>query len=296
MMGASMRRFAAVGLAAGLLVGQMSAQGAAKPVEPGMSVPAGDPGAMDAVPANIKFDVVSFRRCPPDQRGNSSVDSPANGDYLAYHCMPVSSLIYFAYLGALKVFSFQPGFPAWMDEDRYEFTAKVAPEDIRAWQKLDLPGRRVLLRGVLANVVKLKISIDQTPQSVYLLTVAKGGPKLTLDKASEPAPPPDPRMRAPLTFQWYARGPQFKKATMGNLVELLSGHLNHIVQDRTGLTDTYSFTIPLTLDHGIDPSTRMGDDGPSLNEGLAALGLRLDIAKVPNDRLLVEHIERPAEN
>jgi uncharacterized protein (TIGR03435 family) len=149
---------------------------------------------------------------------------------------------------------------------------------------------------VLANAVKLKISIDQTPQTVYLLTVAKGGPKLTLDKADDRAPPPDPRTRAPITWQWFARGPQFKKATMDNLAECLSGHLNLVVQDRTGLTDTYSFTIPLTLDHGIDPSTRMGDDGPSLNEGLAALGLRLTTAKVPNDRLLIEHIERPAEN
>jgi hypothetical protein len=53
----------------------------------------------------------------------------------------------------------------------YRRLAKVAPEDIPAWQKLDLTGRRILMRSVLAATLKLKVSLYNMLQPVYLLAV-----------------------------------------------------------------------------------------------------------------------------
>jgi len=88
-----------------------------------------------------------------------------------------NSLIYYAYTTAEHPF-LMSGEPGWVDTDRYEFIGKVAPEDIAAFQKLDLPSRRMMMRGVLADLLKLQLHPDPTLHSVYDLVVAKGGMKL----------------------------------------------------------------------------------------------------------------------
>ena len=94
-------------------------------------------------------------------------------DYLAYHCEPLSRIIYFAYNGAVKVYNLDGPYPKWVDDDRYEFIVKVAPEDFPAWQKLDLPARRLVIRKVLADAVKLKVRVDYTPKAIYAITATK---------------------------------------------------------------------------------------------------------------------------
>src|SRR5580692_5109164 len=54
---------------------------------------------IDAVPPKINFDVVSFKRCPPDKFGTTKVDMPLTADYIAYHCESLSTVISFAYRG-----------------------------------------------------------------------------------------------------------------------------------------------------------------------------------------------------
>ena len=130
------------------------------------------PAPIDVVPPKIDFDVVSFKRCPPDKYGTTKVDMPMTADYLAYHCESLSRIIYFAYYGSIKVYSLD-GYPKWVDDDRYEFIVKVAPEDFPAWQKLDLPARRLVIRTVLADTVKLKIRVDNSPKAIYALTATK---------------------------------------------------------------------------------------------------------------------------
>jgi len=110
----------------------------------------------------IHFDVVSFKRCA--SVGSSEVDLPTDGDYLAYHCQPVSRIIYFAYAGATAFHFILSGYPSWVETDLYDFEAKVAEEDIATWQETDLNTRRVAVRGMLAEELKLKIHVDTTPK------------------------------------------------------------------------------------------------------------------------------------
>ena len=51
-----------------------------------------------------------------------------------------------------------------METDLYDFEAKVAEEDIATWQKLGLEARRMAVRRLLAEELKLKIHVDTTPK------------------------------------------------------------------------------------------------------------------------------------
>ena len=113
-------------------------------------------------PPQIHFDVVLFKGCAGV--GSSEVDLPADGDYVAYHCQPVSRIIYFAYTGATALNFNLSGYPSWVETDLYDFKAKVADEDIATWQEMGLNARRVAVRELLAEELKLKIHFDTTPK------------------------------------------------------------------------------------------------------------------------------------
>jgi Protein of unknown function (DUF3738) len=130
------------------------------------SIPASGGGAQPGTftvvgpPPQIHFDVVSFKRCAGG--GSSEVDLPMDGDSVACHCQPVFRIIYFAYTGA-TAFNFNlSGYPSWVETDLYDFEAKVAAEDVATWQKMGLNARRVAVRGLLAEELKLRIHVETT--------------------------------------------------------------------------------------------------------------------------------------
>jgi len=258
--------------------------------------PAANPMAFDAVPAKIDFDVVQFKRCPQGKFGNTKVDMPMDGDYLAYHCETISRLIYFAYNGASKVYTVAGGYPSWVDEERWEFVVKVAPEDIAAWQKLDLSARRVVIRRVLADALKLKIRMETTQQTVYALRADKGGPKMAVYKDGDHTKLPDGRVLDGRSNEWAGVLSYYQDYSMTQLVNTLTAHLDHTVVDQTDLHQFYNFSIPIVPGTGWDPSVGLVQDGESLMEGVRALGLRLESTKAPVERLVIDHIERPEEN
>lgn len=254
---------------------------------------------MDAKPANINFDVVSFKRCPEGKFGTTKVDMPLNADYLAYHCETMVRLIYFAYLGAIKVYSLAPNYPKWVDTNRYEFVVKVAPEDFPKWKQLSLPERRVLIRKVLTERTKLQIRVDDSRQSIYALTVSKNV-KLKEYKDGDQTTLPDGRVQVGRAANWVKWNAYFQGETMAGLAEILSAHLDRLVLDRTNLTGRYTFEMPLIPGDGIDPgatiTTPDGDEIPSVLDGLNRLGLRLDSTTGPVERMMIDHIEPPEED
>jgi uncharacterized protein (TIGR03435 family) len=242
---------------------------------------------LDAVPANIHFDVVSFKPCPAGKEGSTKVDQPLDGDYLAYHCETVYRLIYFAYNGVVKDYDFVDNDAPWIYADHYEFIAKVAPEDIPAWQKLDLTGRRILIRGVLAATLKLKVSLYNMTQPVYLLTVAKGGAKLKPYKDGDQTKMPDGRTLMGREVGWVGLVAYFQDFTMSQLAQLLGTHLDRNVVDRSGLTAPYTFSIPLAFGGDNDPNAHIPtQDDLSTAEGLADLGLRFGDRQTPDGQTL----------
>jgi uncharacterized protein (TIGR03435 family) len=236
---------------------------------------------------------VSWKRCIPDAKGNKRVDLPIDSDFVAYHCQPIRQVIYFAFNGPAP-FELS-GHPAWVDDDLYEFTAKVAPEDIAAWQAMTINDKRVAVRDILADQLKLKLHVDKTPQPAYALTVAKGGPKLTEYKVGEQWKIPDGRILEGRQHVFNGDVGYFQNSDMNNLAANLSARLDRPVLDQTGLAGSYDVTLPISKAAGANPFADTGDE-PSVESGLEQLGLKLVPAKIEADGLVVDHIERPPEN
>jgi uncharacterized protein (TIGR03435 family) len=251
---------------------------------------------IDAVPPKINFDVVSFKRCPPDKYGTTKVDMPMTADYLAYHCESLSRIIYFAYSGSVKVYSLESGYPKWVDDDHYEFIVKVAAEDFPAWQKLDLPARRLLIRKVLEDTVKLKIRVDNSPKAIYELTAMKKV-NLTAYKEGDQTKLPDGRVQDGRRHDWIGNTSYFQAFTMADLAEILTANMDRVVADHTNLSGKYTFVMPFVGGANMAPYTQLGgEDAPTLEDGLEHLGLQLKPAKGLVERLVIDHIEKPEED
>ncbi len=110
----------------------------------------------------IHFDVVSFKRCASGSP--TEVDMPADGDYVAFHCQPVSRILNFAYAGAGSSNANLSGYPGWVDADRYDFKAEVAGEDADTWQKMSLDARREKVRQLLDDELKLETHVITPPR------------------------------------------------------------------------------------------------------------------------------------
>jgi len=54
----------------------------------------------------------------------------------------------------------------------------VAPADLPTWKKMTLTEKRMMVRELLADELKLQVHEDTTEHPVFDLVVAKGGPKL----------------------------------------------------------------------------------------------------------------------
>ncbi|HEX9200481.1 MAG TPA: TIGR03435 family protein [Acidobacteriaceae bacterium] len=256
------------------------------------SAPAGGdaagPGIIVVAPApKIRFDVVSFKRCADE--GSKKVDMPADGDYVAAHCQPIAQLIYFAYVGATASNFNLSGYPLWVDTNLYDFEAKVAPEDIALWQKMGSSARRMAVQRLLADELKLKIRVDPTPKLVYTLSVADSGAKLKEYAQGEQQKLPNGLTLTGKDMTWVGRIAYFQDASMGNLAESLGAHLDRQVVNRTGLTGSYDFSLPLPQG--------TGNSAPSVAQAVSQLGLKLEAGKTKVDGVVVvDHIEPPSAN
>jgi uncharacterized protein (TIGR03435 family) len=85
---------------------------------------------------------------------------------------------------------------------------------------------------------------------------------------------------------------------MADLADGLAARLDRDVINKTGLTGRYDFHVkPLPSAH-YDPKTTDVDstDFAGIIEGVKNLGLRLEPAKADTTVIVIDHIERPADN
>jgi len=251
----------------------------------------------------ITFDVVSFKRVKPDQNPlglRARRKLPDDGDFISYHASSVDDLLMFAYAGTSSGPFAISGEPDWVKNDLYDFTAKVAPEDVEAWKNLQLMDKRAMVQRVLEDALKLKVHADTSMHPVYDLVVAKGGPKLMDYHVGDTVTPPFPNSKPTTGYllTGFNRGNMVAQdVTMADLVRILSrpdiGAGREVI-DKTGLKGTYDFD--LLMPHG-EGAEQLEDAGvPSVFEGLKELGLQLVPSKGPNQGIVIDQIERPAEN
>lgn len=142
----------------------------------------------------------------------------------------------------------------------------------------------LMLQAVLADRFKLVLHRETRVSPIYALVVAKNGPKLKVSQADTTSSS-NPR-----------RGHiEYKKVTMATLATRFhaSGWTDRTVIDKTGLTGEYDFILDWT------PDDAKSDDlsAPSLFTAVQEqLGLKLEPQTAPREFLVIDHVEKPAEN
>jgi len=156
----------------------------------------------------------------------------------------------------------------------------------------------LMLRSLLADRFKLTIRHERKELPVYVLVLAKNGPKFAEDNTH-------PEI-AGITARGRAKF-EVTSGTLSGLVFVLSMQLElggRTVLDQTGLQGHYSFTFQWTPENlaassgpSADRASSSESSGPSLFTALKEqLGLRLESTRAPVDTIVIEHIERPTEN
>jgi uncharacterized protein (TIGR03435 family) len=238
----------------------------------------------------LTFEVASVKPSLPG-RGGIIRMMPGNQRYHG-EGMPLRVMMTVAYTVTDRQIA---GGPAWMNTDRYDIEAKAARP--RTADEL-----HIMLQHLLQERFQLKLRRETREESAYLLTVAKGGPKLPVHDPEDKDYPPIGGNNVTANDGTVCPGILGRNITMDYFAFFLSRVMDRTVVDRTALPARYDVALQFV------PEARLrngdGAGGPQLTPGCSdiqtalprQLGLRLDSGKGPVQYLVVEHAEKPTEN
>jgi uncharacterized protein (TIGR03435 family) len=157
---------------------------------------------------------------------------------------------------------------------------------------------KLLIQDVLTQRFGLKFHHDHRELPVYVLTVAKGGPKMKVTENK----PSDPR-----NFLFRGLGKlMVTNSTMEDVCHGFQGAvMDRPVVDHTELTERYDFNLNWTPDQSqftqmgapIPPPSDDPNAPPSLYTALQEqLGLKLEPTKAQADVMVIDHAEKPSAN
>jgi uncharacterized protein (TIGR03435 family) len=195
--------------------------------------------------------------------------------------------------------------PSWADSERYTIEAKSQGN----------PGagtmRGPMLQALLEDRFALKIRRETREGRVYLVTVAKGGPKLPPFQGgcapislAHPVPLPAGQNSCRASFQ--AKGanqmfddPGFDMDSFALWITRAGGFDGPLL-NKTGLTGYFHFHVEFLSNRKPgDPGFTPTDDPPFPSIFTAMqqqLGLKVEAGKGPREFLVVDHLEKPSEN
>lgn len=208
------------------------------------------------------------------------------------------------------------GGPAWMDSSRYDIVAKPAGNPPRS----EMYGP--MLQSLLEDRFKLKVHRETKSGRVYLLTVAKNGPKLSAAKDGACArldidhPPPSDNAATPVCGKPNIKSGNELVAldipggTIADLCSQLNLRMDREVIDRTGIAGRFDIHLEVTpadlrpkfvAGRSAEEQGQTGADdvdaGPSISTALQQqLGLKLQPGTGPVQVIVVDQIERPTDN
>lgn len=263
-----------------------------------------------------KFEVASIKECTNADRPPPSTSSPGR---LGLSCWPLSRLIAEAYetfatgkVDPLKFLFPRPleGGPAWVNSARYSIDAKAEGPQSGAMM------RGPMMQTLLEDRFQLKIRREIREVPVYIMTGAKGGPKLhrTVEGSCNPVDPTDLTQSLkilPGGKPWClvptngSKGPLMVFDVHGMTLDTFSNLLRpdgRPVINRTGLSGAYD----IHLEWESNAPTASAPDGvaasdPSPHASIIVamreqLGLQLDPGKGTREFLMIDRIEKPSRN
>jgi uncharacterized protein (TIGR03435 family) len=239
-------------------------------------------------PSQQDFEVASIRRSEPGNlRGSTFEFLPGGGLRIANGTL--RAILETAY----DVREFQIlGGPGWVNSERYDILARSADSlSNEAGATNDVKVVRLRLQALLRQRFNLEVHRETRELPEYALEVAKKGPKLIQDDASNGS------NNARTGIQRSCGQMIGTNTTMANLSLMLARQLDRPVLDRTGLTGKYNFQFVWTPDTRPCSGSPESSNAPSIFTALEeTLGLRLESIKGPVDTLIIDRADRPSEN
>jgi uncharacterized protein (TIGR03435 family) len=225
------------------------------------------------------FEVASVKLSVDATRKPSLGPSPGGERFTARN-MPLLWLISSAYDVSIRQIS---GLPKSFSSNSYDIEGRLA-------QRASREQMMKMLRTLIEDRFKLRLRHESKEVSAYVLTVAKGGPKLDENTSG-----------ADLEARNSGAGREsYRNFPMPIFANILAAHLGDTVVDKTGLNSSYDFKLEFRPESagegakdGHEPAANL--DGPSLFTALQEqLGLELKRQKVVVELLVIDHIEEPS--
>jgi uncharacterized protein (TIGR03435 family) len=239
--------------------------------------------------ANPTFEVATIKPSEPGSRGKLIGFRGRHFNAMNFN---VNDLISFAYGFHTQQII---GAPDWFASDLYVIDGVPDTEGIPSQHQQNL-----MLQKLLADRFQLKFHHEQKELAVYVITVAKGGPKMTKDAGG----PDDP-----MAFFFRGFGDlTVRNQTMADFATWFQGSVtDKPVVDHTGLTDRYDFTLKWTPDdsqfvqfrgsNALPPPKDDPNAPPSLYTAVQEqLGLKFESTRAPDDVIVIDHVEKPSPN
>ena len=272
-------------------------------------------------------DPVSFEdiTAKPNNTSNYYLGSMIRSDGFYARNNPLGYAVAYAY--NVELWSDFVGLPGWATSENFDVIGKmVSPSNIAVWKKMPDDQKRRLVRGILEDRFGLRVHVETREEPIYALVVVEGGPKMQAVEAPQEAPqevPQNVQSCGPSGYRlacgsygpsgywaWGSKGTMMQHATMQVLARFLYGlDLGRPVQDHTGLTGHYDFTLGFAPIHfsgdpeaspsGVysGPGGPANTDVPLIFTNLQEqLGLKLEPGTGPVERYVIDHIERPLGN
>lgn len=264
------------------------------------------------------YDVVSLKPVHPDRIMSTAVShrpDGIDGESVTVEMLVRSSYAY-TFTGGKGNFvndDVITGLPDWAKKDYFSLEAKMSPEQVAVFAKLDGGQQRAcqdnMEQALLRDRFRLKIHRQPRQVLAYELVVANGGPKFKESPGPDPNAPNGPDGK-PQTMRLSGRqspdGPEIVLHAYSMPIQQLTNLLmiysamgvNHTVVDRTGLTGTYSFNLAFRDVTALGSTNAAASNpGSSIFTALEdQLGLRLQRTTLTFDTVVVDQVERPSEN
>jgi uncharacterized protein (TIGR03435 family) len=261
---------------------------------PDAAWPLPEPIKQMAADAKPSFDVVTVKPGQPGARGkNIGFD----GHRLLLRNFDLDDMIALGFgMHAKQIV----GAPDWADKDLFD--VEGAP---------DVPGSpnqkqiQMLIQNLLADRLQLKFHKEQRELAVYAITIAPGGPKLTVTTAG-PNDPSGMGFNGPNNQGVTAVG---RNLTMADFAMWMQAAvMDRPMVDQTGLKDRYDLRVKWTPDDSqftqfrgtgmtMPAPSDAADAPPSLYTAVQEqLGLKIDATRALDDVIVIDHIEKPSAN
>jgi uncharacterized protein (TIGR03435 family) len=206
--------------------------------------------------------------------------------------VPLRAIIQFAY--NINTPSRIAGHPDWTNVERFDIQAR-APEGMTGVEQM-----RPMLQALLADRFKMEAKIEKRELQSYALVKARDDGRLGPNIKPAEKPCVGPRGEAPLGIQCVqggaGGGARAVGIPIGQLAPMLSLVVRRPVVDRTGLTGIYDLELRFSGDP-VDGAPATDPSAPSIFTALQEqLGLKLEAQREVVDVLVIDTIDRPAEN